>query len=153
MKKLFTQKIVKNMGFGSGKNLFRIPDPGSKRQRIPDPDPQHWITGKVPGSLSKSHIKNNGFRFSIEEPKKICIKCEKSRWNHPAGDLQCCGSMTFWGGSGSADPCLWLMDPDPGSRSSYFRHWPSRCQQKTNFLTQFFLFITFWSYIYIIFQR
>ncbi len=28
---------------------------------------------------------------------------------------QCCGSMTFWCGSrsGSADPCLWLMDPDP----------------------------------------
>ncbi len=28
---------------------------------------------------------------------------------------QCCESMTFWGGSGSgsADPCLWLMDPDP----------------------------------------
>ncbi len=25
---------------------------------------------------------------------------------------QCCGSMTFWCGSGSADPCLWLMDPD-----------------------------------------
>ncbi len=27
---------------------------------------------------------------------------------------QSCGSMTFWGGtgSGSADPCLWLMDPD-----------------------------------------
>ncbi len=28
---------------------------------------------------------------------------------------QCCGSMTFWGRSGSADPCLWLMDPDPDS--------------------------------------
>jgi hypothetical protein len=28
---------------------------------------------------------------------------------------QCCGSMTFWGGSGSgsADPCILLMDPDP----------------------------------------
>jgi hypothetical protein len=30
----------------SGKNLFRIPDPGSgsrsKRHRIPDPYPQHW---------------------------------------------------------------------------------------------------------------
>ncbi len=28
---------------------------------------------------------------------------------------QCCGSMTFWcgSGSGSGDPCLWLMDPDP----------------------------------------
>ncbi len=25
----------------------------------------------------------------------------------------CSGSMTFWCGSGSADPCLWLMDPDP----------------------------------------
>ncbi len=27
---------------GSGKNLFRIP--GSKRHRIPDPDPQHWYS-------------------------------------------------------------------------------------------------------------
>ncbi len=27
---------------GSGKNLFRIPEPGVKRHRIPDPDPQHW---------------------------------------------------------------------------------------------------------------
>ncbi len=50
---------------------------------------------------------------------------------------QCCGSVTFWGGSGSgsADPCLWLIDPDPdpGSGSCYFCHWPSRCQPKTNF--------------------
>ncbi len=61
--------------------------------------------------------------------------------------MQCCGSLTFWGGSGSSDPCLWRMDPDPdhGSGSFYFPHWPSRCQQNTNFLTQ--------SYIYIIFQR
>jgi hypothetical protein len=49
----------------------------------------------------------------------------------------------------------WLLDPDPdpGSGPCYFRHWPSRCQQKTNFLTQYFLIITFWSYIYTIFQR
>ncbi len=30
--------------------------------------------------------------------------------------LKCCGSMTFWcgsgSGSGSADPCLWIMVPD-----------------------------------------
>jgi hypothetical protein len=32
-------------------------------------------------------------------------------------------------------------------------HWPARCQQKTNFLTQLFLLVTFWRYIYIIFQR
>ncbi len=56
--------------------------------------------------------------------------------------MQCCGSMTFWGGSGSGsgDPCLWLMDPDPdpGSGSFYFRHWPSRCQQKNNFFNTIF---------------
>ncbi len=52
---------------------------------------------------------------------------------------QCCGYMTFWYGSrsGSADPCLWLMDPDsdpdPGPGSCYFRHRSSRCQQKTIF--------------------
>ena len=47
----------------------------------------------------------------------------------------CCGFMTFWGGSGSgsANPCLWLMDPDPGSGYCYFRHSPSRYQQNTNF--------------------
>ncbi len=61
--------------------------------------------------------------------------------------MRCSGSMTFWGGSGSSDPCFWLMDPDsdPESGSCYFRHWPSRRQQKTN-LTQFFLLITFWRY-------
>ncbi len=32
-----------------------------------------------------------------------------------------------------ADPWHFGEDPDPG-----FRHWPSRCKQKTNFLTQFF---------------
>ncbi len=84
----------------------------------------------------------------------------KRSFNHTLlAARQCCGSMTFWGGSGSADPCLWLMDPDsvpdpdPGPGSCYYCNWPSRCQQKTNFLTQFFLLITFWSYIYIIFQR
>ncbi len=41
---------------------------------------------------------------------------------------------------------LWIRGSMPltsGSGSCYFRHWPSRCQQKTNFLTQFFLLITF----------
>jgi hypothetical protein len=42
---LFTQKIVFKLSKiwiwdpGSGKNLFRIPDPGVKK--APDPDPQH----------------------------------------------------------------------------------------------------------------
>jgi hypothetical protein len=48
---LFTKKIVTKLSKiwvwdpGSGKNLFRIPDPGVKRHRIPDPDPQHWVRG------------------------------------------------------------------------------------------------------------
>ncbi len=48
--------------------------------------------------------------------------------------LQCCSvtrlSMTVWcgSGSGSTDPCLWLMDPDP--RFGYFRHWPSQDANK-----------------------
>ncbi len=58
---------------------------------------------------------------------------------------QCFGSMTFWcgSGSGSADPCLRLMypDPDPGSGSCYFRHWHSRCQQKTNKKKFFYLLL------------
>ena len=38
-------------------------------------------------------------------------------FSHNMSKNQCCGSMTFWGGSGSgsADPCLSLMDPDPDS--------------------------------------
>ncbi len=51
--------------------------------------------------------------------------------------LQCSGSMTFMCGSGSADPCLWLMDLDPGSGSCYFLHWPPRCHQKTNLKKSF----------------
>jgi uncharacterized membrane protein YjdF len=60
--------------------------------------------------------------------------------------------MTFWcgSGSGSADPCLWIMDPDP---AIFVIDLQDACQQKTNFSTKFCLLITFWRYIYIIFQR
>ncbi len=57
------------------------------------------------------------------------------------------GSMPLTNGSGF------------GSGACYFCHRPSRCQQKNNkiffflILTQVFLLITFWRYIYIIFQR
>ncbi len=49
---------------------------------------------------------------------------------------QCCGSMTFWCGSGcgSADPCPWALTNRSGcgSGSCSFHQWPSRRQQKTN---------------------
>ncbi len=69
---------------------------------------------------------------------------------------QCSGSITFWCGSRSADPCLWLMnpdpDPDPGSGSCYFRHRPSRCQQKTKFFFPAYYFLKI-RYIYIFFLK
>jgi hypothetical protein len=52
---LFTQKIAIKLSKiwvrdpGSGKNLSRIQ--GSKRQRIPDPDPQHCTLGYAGGPL------------------------------------------------------------------------------------------------------
>ncbi len=52
-------------------------------------------------------------------------------------------------GSSVADP--WRFATDPGFGSCYFRHWSSICQQKI--ILQKFLLITFWRYIYIIFQR
>jgi len=63
--------------------------------------------------------------------------------------------MTFWGGSGSADPCLWLVDPDPGSGSCSFHHWPSRCKQKANFILKGFSAYYFLKVLllHIIFQR
>ncbi len=48
-------------------------------------------------------------------------------------EYQCWGSVTFWCGSGSLDPYLWLMDPDP---PPFFSE-----DAKQNY---FFLHIFFW---------
>ncbi len=63
---------------------------------------------------------------------------------------QCCGSMTFWGGSGSTDSCLWPMDPDPNADPDPAIFVIDLQDSNKN---KVFMFITFWSYIYIIFQR
>ncbi len=49
---------------------------------------------------------------------------------------QCWGSLTFWCRSGSADPFLWLMDPDP---TPYFRM--LGCQK--NYFFKYFFLITY----------
>ncbi len=53
-------------------------------------------------------------------PLELC--CTPLSWVAPfrstsCPQSQCCGSMTFWCGSGSrsADPWLWLIDPNPDS--------------------------------------
>jgi hypothetical protein len=65
---------------------------------------------------------------------------------------QCCGSMTFWCGSGSefgsADPCLLLMDPD--SDPAILINDLQDANKKIIFL-KVCLYITFWRYIYMIF--
>jgi hypothetical protein len=60
--------------------------------------------------------------------------------------VQCCWSRKFWYGFGSGDPYIWLMDPDPDADPAIF----VSALQDAN---KFFLLITFWRYIYIIFQR
>ncbi len=62
---------------------------------------------------------------------------------------QCCGSVTFWFRSGSADLCPLTNGSGSAARSCCYRHWPSRRQQQTIL----FLLITFWRYVYINFQR
>ncbi len=74
---------------------------------------------------------------------------------------QCCGSMTFWCGSGSADPCLGLMDPDPDSDpdadpdTSFFIIGLQDANKKLICFLKVFLHITFlrYRYFYIIFQK
>ncbi len=65
---------------------------------------------------------------------------------------QCCGSVTLWYG------WIRILGSVPLTNgfgsvfgSCYFRLWPSRWTLKKIFFLIFFL--TFWSYIYIIFQR
>ncbi len=68
------------------------------------------------------------------ENQAFCFEPEL-RIHDILGWIRIRGSMPLTNGSGSGS------DPDPGS--CYFRHWPSRCQQKTNFLTQFFCLLLF----------
>jgi hypothetical protein len=66
-------------------------------------------------------------------------------------DKQCSGSMTFWCGSGSADPCLKLMDPDPNP-DLLFLSLTFKMPTKNKFFKKVFLYITFLRYLYIIFK-
>ncbi len=67
--------------------------------------------------------------------------------------LLCIVHCTFWGGSvsGSADPCLWQMDPDADLDPAIFIIDFQDANKKRNF-ENVFLHVTFRRYIYIIFQ-
>ncbi len=61
--------------------------------------------------------------------------------------------MEFWSGpgsgSGSADPCLWLMDPDPAIFVVDLQDANKKLILKNSF---FAYYRTFWRYVYIIFK-
>ncbi len=87
-------------------------------------------------SIKKDRIGSSGVRKQ-NIPVEMLLSEVSVPGTHTERKNQCCGSMPFSGGSGSgsADPCLWLMDPDPvpdpGSGSCYFRHWPSGFKMPT----------------------
>jgi hypothetical protein len=58
--------------------------------------------------LAKSKKSAIGFGPFVDVCIEAGVPAEANRYTE-----QCCGSMTFWcgSGSGSADPCLRLMDP------------------------------------------
>jgi hypothetical protein len=62
------------------------------------------IMGSGEGGAERGEAGHTDVAEEEEEP-------ETNRWYSIGTIEQCCGSMTFWCGSRSADPCLWL-DPD-----------------------------------------
>jgi hypothetical protein len=52
---------------------------------------------------------------------------------------QCSGSMIFWCGSGSADPCLRLMDPDPAIYVIDLQDAKKKTNLKKSFSAYYFL--------------
>ncbi len=85
---------------------------------------------------------------SISRSRKEII-ASKIKYSEILLFFQCCGFMTFWCGSGYADPCLWLMEPDPESDPDPAIFVIDLQDANKKLL---FLLITFWRYIYIIFK-
>ncbi len=87
-----------------GRWARRCPPPGRSRgffwrpaPRLPDcPSPP-------PGRPRRCPPPASGSTGGCSSQRPTRLKSENTYRN----------AMTFWYGSGSADPCLWLMDPDP----------------------------------------
>jgi hypothetical protein len=89
---------------------------GIRKKLIPDPDPGIKKTPRIPDPEDFIKMKNsrdNPFKNHLTSTPRTGSRT----WMKTAvlrlgsGSLgvtyyQCCGSMTFWGGSGYADPCL-----------------------------------------------
>jgi hypothetical protein len=94
------------------------PDPAFFLIADPDPDPDPGFD-----DLKLKKIYSWKFNFYFLDQKLQFTVLKKSgstslikRFNGntqlPIPENQCCGSVTFWYGFGSADPYHWLTDPD-----------------------------------------
>ncbi len=77
-----------------------------------DPEPELIKTSRILDSVCLNRISLDPELVDLEAGGSTLMSVLLTEgFGH--GEMQCCGSMKFWYGSGSADPYLWLMDPDP----------------------------------------
>ncbi len=105
----------------SGIRIKPIPDPGPRVKKAPDPGSgsatMFLVRKEVPGRAvrvpvgdhPRPHLRPH--LCHLRPARQHAHRCQGTR--SPLLFQQCCGSVTFWYGSGSADPCLLLLDPDP----------------------------------------
>ncbi len=92
------------------------------------------LTGAWGRRWRKSKIKIKRRRESLFLYKPFNTLCRAVLFRFK----QCCGSMTFWCGSGSADLCLWQMDPDADPDPAIFIIDLQDANKKLIFLKHFF---------------
>jgi hypothetical protein len=139
---------------GDAVHQERVPTGGGRPQpphprHHRHPHRHHRHQGWAPAVLRIRDVKPGSDFFPIPDPTFSIPDRYRFRIKKFKCFKQCCGSMPFWGGSGSgsADPCL-LMDPDPAIFVFDFQD----ANEKLFFVIKVFLLITFCTYIYIIFK-
>ncbi len=175
MKKKLIFASLKSLkeGVGSGIGSGSISQRWGSESGDPDldqnvTDPQHWLIVLKLLSITEftnSSLKSLNFFYNFSRMFEdiiifylirynwlinyfslfFCHMCDFFSEVYYRGFL-CCGSVTFWYGSGSADP----VPLTNGSRILLFSSVTFKVARKIFF--NVFLLITFWSYIYIIFM-
>jgi hypothetical protein len=94
----------------SGKNLFRIPDPGPGVKKAPDPGSRirirkhcFWVRKEVPGRAVRVPVGDHPRPHlrphlrHLRPARQHAHRCQGTIPGHLSSD--CCGSVTFWYGS------------------------------------------------------
>jgi hypothetical protein len=99
---------------------YADPDPTYHFDADPDPD-LRWLDPNLQIKAQNYETAQIGsYSTHLAGVTRIRILPFNSRIHNTVTVLEryccteCSGSMTFWCGSGSGDPCLCQMDPDPG---------------------------------------